>query len=91
MMKNMHELGLNPSMVCLKICCCRWVFTIRNLDNQYHVFYVDWGNEEKVEQNRIRICPESIRYIPWLANRVKFHNEQLTTEEFDGKNIFYFY
>ena len=57
----------------------------RNLDDQYHVFYVDWGNEEKVTKNKIRICPESIRYIPWLANRVKFHNEQLTSEEFDGK------
>jgi hypothetical protein len=33
----------------------------------------------------IRNCPESIRYIPWLANRVKFHNELLTSEEFDGK------
>ena len=54
-------------------------------DDQYEVFYVDWGNEEKVMKDRIRICPESIRYIPWLANRVKFHNEQLTNEEFDGK------
>ncbi len=55
------------------------------IDDQYQVFYVDWGNEEQVMKDRIRICPEKIRYIPWLANRVKFHNEQLTNEEFDGK------
>jgi hypothetical protein len=68
-----------------------FVFLIRNfinLDDQYQVFYVDWGNEEKINKDRIRICPEAIRYIPWLANRVKFHNEQLTTEEFDGKYTF---
>lgn len=55
-------------------------------DDQYQVFYVDWGNEEMVNFNRIRACPEGIRYIPWLANRVKFHREQLTSEEFDGNS-----
>lgn len=47
---------------------------------------MDWGNEETVNFDRIRTCPESIRYIPWLANRVKFHRDQLTSEEFDGKS-----
>lgn len=55
------------------------------VDDQYEVFYVDWGNEEKVMKDRIQICPENIRYVPWLANRVKFHHQQLTNEEFDGK------
>ena len=86
-MENIAEVGLNLSTVSFPS-FFRKFFSRKNsldLDEKYQVFYVDWGNEELVTLDRIRTCPESIRYIPWLANRVKFHREQLTTEEFDGK------
>jgi len=51
------------------------------LDTGYHVYFVDFGNEEIVSINRLSECPDSLRNIPWQSVQIKLANIKLTDDE----------
>ena len=53
----------------------------RRLDKGYHVYFVDFGNEEIVSIDRLSGCPESLRAIPWQSVQIQLANVKLTDDE----------
>lgn len=58
-----------------------WIKSVNEKDQQYHVYFVDFGNEEIVPMDRLSGCPESLRTIPWQSVQIKLANVNLTDEE----------
>jgi hypothetical protein len=51
------------------------------LDTGFHVYFVDFGNEEVVSTNRLSECPDILRNIPWQSVQIKLANIKLTDDE----------
>ncbi len=51
------------------------------LDKGYHVYFVDFGNEEIVSIDRLSECPENLRAIPWQSIQIQLANIKLTDDE----------
>lgn len=54
---------------------------IYSLDKGYHVYFVDFGNEEIVSSDRLTECPDILRNIPWQSIQIKLANITLTDDE----------
>lgn len=50
-------------------------------DKGYHVYFVDFGNEEIVSNDRLSECPDILRNIPWQSIQIKLANIKLTDDE----------
>ncbi|CAF3593445.1 unnamed protein product [Rotaria sordida] len=50
-------------------------------ENGFHVYFVDFGNEEVVSMDRLSECPDILRNIPWQSVQIKLANIKLTDEE----------
>lgn len=62
-------------------CYRGWVKSIDIPNEQALIFFVDFGNENKVSFSDIYICPETVRTLPWLGVRIRLTGEKITTEE----------
>lgn len=51
------------------------------LENGFHVYFVDFGNDETVSIDRMTECPEVLTNIPWQSVQIKLANIKLTNEE----------
>jgi hypothetical protein len=51
------------------------------LDKGYHVYFVDFGNEEIVSIDHLSECPDILRNIPWQSIQIKLNNIKLTDDE----------
>ncbi|CAF1115310.1 unnamed protein product [Adineta steineri] len=55
---------------------------IKNItDTGFHVYFVDFGNEETVSINHLNECPDMLRNIPWQSVQIKLANIKLTDDE----------
>ncbi|CAF1264443.1 unnamed protein product [Rotaria sp. Silwood1] len=55
---------------------------IKNVsETGFHVYFVDFGNEEIVSIDRLSQCPDILRNIPWQSVQIKLVNIKLTDEE----------
>lgn len=51
------------------------------LDKGFHVYFVDFGNEEVVSLNRLSECPDNLRTLPWQSVQIQLANIHLTDDE----------
>ncbi|CAF0753797.1 unnamed protein product [Adineta ricciae] len=56
-----------------------WIRKVTN--NGAYVYFVDFGNEEHVSNDRLSECPDVLKSIPWQSVQVKLVNINLTDNE----------
>ena len=58
-----------------------YLTTFSSPDNGAYVYFVDFGNEEYVSNDRLSGCPDVLKSIPWQSVQIKLADIKLTDNE----------